>query len=403
MGRLAIPLLLCALGCESLINPDGVDPGECNAPEDCFDDQTCNILSRCVPKESVLDIAELDTSVDASVRDIAVPDMEIVDRALPDVGVDPMPFGPLGERCFTGDRGEGDRIPAGNHVPLTLCGPHGLAWTVPGAAGAELHYLRTPGGVVQTGPVVGDDLARRLNEGRVIYARPGPISTIATFDLRTGEELTVADVGLDQRTPASHHDRIAWVQESGTLSQVVLKVEQGTIDCGRRGKIQWGVELGPDSMAFFERRPDSHRTKLIITNGLECDATRVAVPLNGVIPDDARITEASGSLFWIQADEGTRQVWTLDLSAIGDLSRPFAAVDLIAPVDIIAYGAWLMVVGYQPSGHIVKGYDIGGGASVVVSRGNNNLRPTLSASFVTWAAQAAGLPWEVHYARLDAF
>ena len=318
--RYVLPtLVLLTSGCLDIIG--GGDGSECEQHGDCPSPEVCHVKrGRCLEFDGSVRTDMRVRSRDARVRqDMAAlpPDAgadvqpdAAVDRgpdAAPDQGV-PVE-GTYGETadCFFGE-GANTFIEMSNgstHVPRSLCTSHVLAWTA--ERDGEVKLLFHTGDDLTEQPTVGPTVipdTRIIAEQDVLLmAAPHPrhgVPNIQRVDLAREDAEFLQPRNAQQSQPARTSGLSAFVEHGDTVRHVRLQFDdplEGDIDCIRGGRHQWGVRLGADWVAFFERERTSRRTDLVLTRGQRCaGADRVLLPLPGRIADDATLAAAGGQL-----------------------------------------------------------------------------------------------------------
>ncbi len=432
---LALALALLPLaGCLELVG--GSDGRECDTNEHCPLRLVCDpAAGRCVEGER----PELDweplPDEDARIRDAMVSadaggdgsgdasdlGVDAVVDAAPDLGPDvaPPPEGPYGEPedCFAMVASDtlAEMPPGSTHVPRAFCTSHLLAWTaeVDGAVRLLFHaggdHTETP----DEGPEVVPDTRIAADRDVVLMTSINPRHekpNIQRVDLRTGDAEFLQPRNASQSQPARTHGLSAFVEQGDTTRQVRLHFDdplEGDLPCIRGGKHQWGVALGPDWVAFFERSAASRRTDLVVTRGHRCDdGARVTLPLPGTVDDEERLVVAGDRLLWVAGDPQTREraVWSVSRHALAAGAQPLAlpVEGPLRPVDIAARGDWLAVVSYRPGGYRLDVFDLDSGEQKFLpNSAGNALWPSFSNSYLLWAEQSAAQPWEVRFARLE--
>ena len=417
-------LVLLTTGCLDIIG--GGDGSECDTRADCPSTDVCDTeRGRCVGFDGS---AESDMRVhrpDADPRpDMAAAEPDAAPDMIPDAAPDMAPdmaappegiFGATAD-CFSGDDSDTfAEMPSGStHVPRGLCTSHLLAWTA--ERDGEVKLLFNASGDLEDAPRVGPTVipdTRVVADGEVLLmAAPHPrhgVPNIQRVDLARGAADFLQPRNARQSQPARTPGLSAFVELGDTTRHVRLQFDdplEGDADCIRADRHQWGVRLGTDWVAFFERDRTSRRTDLVITRGHRCDGpSRVLLPLPGLVSDDATITAAAGRLFWIATDPNTRLrgLWTLDRADLvaGPRRAALPTVETINPVDVAGRGDWLAVVSYRPGGYRLDVFDLAAGEQrLLPNSAANALQPTFSDSYLLWAEQSAASPWEVRYARL---
>ena len=302
------------------------------------------------------------------------------------------------------------------HVPRGLCTSHILAWTAERDGEVKLlfHAGEDPEAAPpRVGPTLVPDTRIAADGEVVLMAAAHPrhgVPNIHRVDLARGESDALQPRNAVQSQPARIPGLSAFVELGDTVRHVRLHFDdplEGDIDCIRGGRHQWGVVLGPDWTAFFERDRGSRRSDLVLTRGHRCDGdARLVVPLPGRVAQGARLVASGQHLFWIAADPHTRlpTLWTLDRGALVDGPRPaeLLALEPLSPVEVAARGGWLAVVSYRPGGYRLDVFDLRTGEQrLLPNSAANALHPTFSQSYLLWAEQSAAQPWEVRFARLE--
>jgi hypothetical protein len=318
--------------------------------------------------------------------------------------------------CFAGEEaGElASLSDQSTHVPRSVCASHVVAWTEEVDGDLHLRFHDTEAlESVRLGPVVMPDTRLVAERDVLLLSAAHPrfgVPNIHRWTPGDDEPTALQPRNAVQTQPARLHGLSAFVEQGDTVRHVRLHFDdslEGDIDCIRGNRHQWGVALGPDYVAFFERNVGSRRTDLVVTRGWRCDdASRVVLPLPGRVADDARLAAGETRLFWIASDPNTRlrALWGVhraDLVRGAQIHDP-PGFETLNPVDVAARGKWLAVVNYQPGGYRLDLFDLDAGRQrILPNSGSNALDPSFSDSYLLWAEQAAAQPWEVRYARLD--
>lgn len=422
-------------GCGLIMDLD--DGSECERRADCPVPMQCDVdRGRCVPEgtfpaedlglinpdgqvgadamwDATLD-ATLDAGPDALVD--ASSDMDPPDEGLlrPDAGLEP--FGPEGE-CFDDAEGLLARAPAGSTIiPSAGCTPEVLAWVVESEEqpALQLWWQAGPEAEIQEGPtlprgatVVVDD-AVVLTEAVRPEAQVQNIQRIRLTDPPAVDFLSPS--ARRQAQPTRRQGLTAFLEEiplpGGDVEQrVILADDSGARrDCGQPGRVQWGVALAEEGVAWFERPVGQQRVDLVLTRGPQC-GVRAAFSLQGLVTADARLVADQGRFLWPRLDPATRQreLWMLDLARLVAGPAPVRVEGLTSEgsiIDMALKGDWLALTTYAPGGPRLSLYHFGDRRLVPMRAAGSARRPTLSGTYVLWSGQQGAAPWEIRYARL---
>jgi hypothetical protein len=420
-------ILALSAGCSLVVGTEV--PAECARSADCPADLRCDPnLGRCMTSltgdrdaEVVLDVG-FDLGFDLS-PDLEPPrDLDLTDAAPPDAAEPPpdqgpSPFGAEGD-CFPGQRRGAISLGAAvSGVPGVFCTAQAFGYTQSGPEGVAVFVARAPGARIDSEPlVILPRGSQPMFEGdALLYARPGTENEparVLVVGLADGAEraLLPEDVWPDraQRQPFAVPGARGLVVQGaqGDADSRVVLVRETTggprrVDCAVSGQGQWGPVAGAGYAAWFGRTARTGRTELFLSLRADCQAP-VAAPLPTPIDRDTRLHAAGPYLVYLADDPltGGRHRYLLDRRAPGEGVFDLDTGTTTRHAEIQAAGAWLATARYTPAGNRVEALQLEPERSLSLTPDADMRNPSLSNTFLLWAAQAGGR-WSLAYQALE--
>lgn len=431
---LAGPLLAAALlgsgtGC-SLVVSDEV-PAECAASADCPSTMYCAVdAGRCrtgtpgldAEMGTRLDLGRADDGPDQALdaeppRDLDLRDAEPVDADLPAPDLGPSPFGAEGD-CFPGQRRGALLLGAAvTGVPGVFCTRQAFGYTQSGPDGVAIYAAHAQGTRIADRPLTtlprgadpvfdGDDL---------LYVRPAvgeSPASVRAVSLVDGAERPLVPPDLwpdrDQRQPfgvPGARGLVVQGPEGDADSRVVLVRQTAggarRVDCAVQGQSQWGPVAGADFAAWFARTARTGRIELFLSLRADCQQA-VAAPLPTPIDRETRLHAAGPFVVYLADDPvtGGRHRYVLDRRAPGQGVLDLDAGEAVRHAEAQTSGSWLATARYTPGGNRVEALQLDPERSLSLTPDPDMRNPSLSQTFLLWAAQAGGR-WSLAFQVLE--
>ncbi len=413
MRSLSLLSLLLLSACGKIIG-GGNGGSECVEDRDCFDLEYC-FEGRCRPGSNsdwnfVQDQAEiLDLVIQDASLDDSPPPSEDWRLPTPEVGL--RPFGEAGELCFNDHTTALLESEQGTHIPQIFCTPQVLAWTQASSEerAPRLLFLKSP---EQELPELALEqvLGALVLEGEyLLHLAPDPQDGVPRVQrlklLSGGSAATLGALGGAQRQPRRFSSLSAYIQQWGMneerpQEEVIIHSDEDEFrarSCrNERGEWrQWGVVIGPDGLAWFERALGQEQIKIVLSRDWACGA-RQEFPLEQEIRRESRLEAGRGFLAWIGVGSEGPQLSYLDL-AQGQIHH----VEAERPVELSARADRLALLRFGRSGYLLDLYQMPDLQPSGFRVSGDLRRPSLSERYLLWVQQQQLQRWDIHYEILQ--